>query len=154
MVSQAQAESNRQLAARIVDQRREFLEQPHLKYPWLFKPCLVRVLLVADGGLDFSADNFGLSTFVEILATEKLPYVRFEITAGHRDRATTGGEGNPYIAQNIGNSASITGITLAIRSLMKYGSSASIVLFAPIPIRPQMNSKPAINGLVVHQTQS
>jgi hypothetical protein len=94
---------NAKLLGGILEQREKFAAKPNKLHPWLFPPCVVRVLLVSDGGLDFSADNFGLSAFVEILATETLPYVRFQITVGHRDRDVTGGEGNPHIAANIGN---------------------------------------------------
>lgn len=45
---------------------------------WLLRPCRVRVLLVVDG-LTFSADGFGLSTFVQTLLGTG-GYVRFDIT--------------------------------------------------------------------------
>ena len=102
MVTRAQVEQNRALMDQLLSKRMESLRAPHLLSPWLFKPCRSRVLLITDGALDFSYDNFGLSTFVEILATQPLPFVEFEITVGHRDSSVTGGEGNPNISRNIG----------------------------------------------------
>ena len=49
--------------------------------PW-WQPCHVRVLLVTDGGLDYSEANFGLSTFVKSLLDATGP-ARFRITLGH-----------------------------------------------------------------------
>lgn len=51
----------------------------------LLRPCTVRVLLVTDGGLDFSANDFGLRTFVETLLSTTGFHVRFQITLGHID---------------------------------------------------------------------
>jgi hypothetical protein len=50
-----------------------------------FRPCSVRVLLVADGLLDFSTNDFGLRTFVETLLATTGFHVRFQITLGHID---------------------------------------------------------------------
>lgn len=56
---------------------------PHKIYPWWVKPCLVRILLVTDGGLDFSDADFGMSAFVDILKNENRSYARFEISLAH-----------------------------------------------------------------------
>lgn len=49
-------------------------------WPWWLRPCTVRVLLVVDG-LDFSTDNFGLSTFATTLLDTGSP--RFRVTLAH-----------------------------------------------------------------------
>lgn len=60
-----------------------FRTRPNEIYPWWLKFCVVKVLLVADGGLDFGMGDFGLSTFVSILQNDNRNYVRFEITLAH-----------------------------------------------------------------------
>jgi len=71
---------------------REALEREtvlqHGKF-WLFlKPCTVKLLLVTDGGLDFSdAYGFGLAAFVRTLLDMPGRHVRFEITLAHIDVA-------------------------------------------------------------------
>jgi hypothetical protein len=63
--------------------------EPTLFHPFL-RPCNNRVLMVADGGLDFSEGSFGLSTFVRSLLNIAAPHVRHKITLAHIDvRATT-----------------------------------------------------------------
>lgn len=59
-------------------------------YPvWtLFRPCRVKVLLVADGALDFSDNDFGMSAFVEALKSMPGNHVRFDITLAHIDNRT------------------------------------------------------------------
>jgi hypothetical protein len=82
--------------------RRDVLLDPVFHFPF-FRPCSNRVLLVADGGLDFSEGDFGLSTFVRTLLTTPGRYVRHEITLGHI--AAVGGtslmSGEPRIANRI-----------------------------------------------------
>ena len=48
-----------------------------------FRPCVNRVLLVADGGLDFSEGDFGLSVFVRTLLDTPGRHVRHQITLAH-----------------------------------------------------------------------
>jgi hypothetical protein len=62
---------------------RLYLDDPVKLFPPLLWPCRVRVLLVADGGLDFSLADFGLRTFVETLLIPPGPYVRFEVSVAH-----------------------------------------------------------------------
>lgn len=56
---------------------------PQKIYPWWVRPCLVRILLVTDGGLDFGDGDFGMSAFVDILKSENRSYARFEISLAH-----------------------------------------------------------------------
>jgi hypothetical protein len=71
---------------RIIEANRRWSEmlqtKPEAVWPFL-KPCTVRLLLVADGTLDFSEGDFGLSTFVRTLLDMPGRYVRFEITLAH-----------------------------------------------------------------------
>ena len=60
-----------------------FRDRPLEIYPWWLRPCVVKVLLVTDGGLDFGMGDFGLSTFVSILQDDNRSYVKFEITLAH-----------------------------------------------------------------------
>lgn len=73
--------------ARLLDAALErsdaFRRDPLAIFPWLLRPCSVRVLLVTDGGLDFSGQDFGFSTFVSVLRDEKLAYVEFDLTLAH-----------------------------------------------------------------------
>ncbi|GAB3165850.1 hypothetical protein [Telluribacter humicola] len=64
---------------------------PNKLYPILFRPCRVRVLLVADGGLDFSIGGFGLRAFVESLLDMPGYHVKFDITLAHI-HARSGGQ--------------------------------------------------------------
>lgn len=57
---------------------------------WAFQPdvlgisrCDLRILLLADGPLDFSDDDFGLSAFVRTLASQLPLRVRLQITIAH-----------------------------------------------------------------------
>lgn len=65
--------------------RREAVINPQILWP-LFRPCKVRVLLVVDG-LDFSTNDFGLSTFVSTLL-DTTGRARFEVTLAHLSSAT------------------------------------------------------------------
>lgn len=66
--------------------RADFREQVQLHaeifYPFL-RPCRNRVLLVADGGLDFSERDFGLAVFVRTLLDGGGWHVRHEVTLAH-----------------------------------------------------------------------
>ena len=71
---------------RILEAKRRWSDalqvKPEAIWPFL-EPCTVRLLLVADGSLDFSEADFGLSTFVRTLLDMPGRYVRFEITLAH-----------------------------------------------------------------------
>lgn len=63
--------------------------EPNSVYPFL-RPCRNRVLIVADGGLDFSEADFGLAVFVRTLLDTPGVHVRHEITLAHIDDAPEG----------------------------------------------------------------
>lgn len=79
----------------------DIIVKPELHWPYL-RPCTVRLLIVADG-LDFSAQDFGLSTFVQTLLDMPGRHVRFNITLGHIDNvsATQMMGGEPRIARRL-----------------------------------------------------
>lgn len=60
---------------------------PDLYVPFL-RPCTVKLLLVADGSLDFSEQDFGMATFVRSLLDMPGRHVRFQITLAHISNAT------------------------------------------------------------------
>ncbi|WP_019991225.1 hypothetical protein [Rudanella lutea] len=66
---------------------------PEKLYPWWRRPCRVKLLLLTDGTLDFGLGDFGLSTFVSILANDGRAYVDFQITIAHRGSNV----GNPNV---------------------------------------------------------
>ncbi len=70
-----------------------------------WRPCTVRILMVADSFLYFSDEDFGLSDLIGILKNENLSYVRFDISVAHRDSPTDArmGIGNPHITNRIKN---------------------------------------------------
>ena len=75
---------------------------PDLYWPFL-RPCTVKLLLVADDGLDFSEGDFGLSTFVRSLLDMPGRHARFEITLAHIDNVAGSRlmSGESRIAQRI-----------------------------------------------------
>ncbi len=77
-------ESNQHLLDQLRRRNDLFKISPQKIYPWWRVPCKVKVLLLTDGGLDFGTGDFGLSTFVSILANDGRFYVDFEITLAHR----------------------------------------------------------------------
>jgi hypothetical protein len=75
--------ANARLLDAVLERSDTFRRDPLAIFPWLLGPCPVRVLLVTDGGLDFSDQDFGLSTFVAVLRDEMLTYVQFDLTLAH-----------------------------------------------------------------------
>lgn len=97
---------NARLLDEVLDRSDIFRRDPWKIYPWLLPPCRVRVLLVTDGGLDYSDQDFGLSTFVSTLVNDKLHYVEFELTLAHLRSDVTDAQvmaGAPGIARSIKN---------------------------------------------------
>ena len=76
---------NRMLMDLVRERDRLLADDPTRLYPHLFRPCRVRVLLVADDGLDFSVGGFGLRTFVETLLGMPGYHVKFDVTLAHID---------------------------------------------------------------------
>jgi hypothetical protein len=66
----------------------DVLDEPTAFFPFL-RSCRNRVLLVADGGLDFSEADFGLAFFVRTLLDTPGRFVRHEITLGHLAAASS-----------------------------------------------------------------
>jgi len=85
--------------------RARYRLKPHVHKPILFRPCEVRILMVADSFLYFSDEEFGLSDLIGTLATPPGPYVRFELTCAHRASVADAqvAVGNPNVARSIKN---------------------------------------------------
>lgn len=95
---------NQLLLDELDDRSASLREDPESLMPWLLRPCRVRTLIVTDGGLDFSGQGFGLSTFVRSLIAEDRLFVRFEITVAHLRPDVTDAQvmvGTPGIARTI-----------------------------------------------------
>ena len=65
-----------------VRRRLDHVLDPTVILPWRL-PARVRVLLVADGTLDFGRGDFGLSTFVGSLLNDRRSYVAFDVATAH-----------------------------------------------------------------------
>lgn len=77
------SDGNRRLIEMVDARRKLKRDSPESIFPW-WGPCQVRVLLVADGVLDFGLGDFGLSAFVSALVDDRRSYVRFALTLAHR----------------------------------------------------------------------
>lgn len=71
------------LLEQTLEARSAYRKVPHTYLPWLMPRCTVKVLMVADGFIDFSKHDFGLSTFLDTIINEGLFYVNFQITLAH-----------------------------------------------------------------------
>jgi hypothetical protein len=89
--------------AQLLELRRRYRVEPRKVKPILFRPCQVRILLVADGFLYFSDEDFGLSDLIGILAVPPGPYVRFQLTCAHRADVSDAQAaiGNPDVSRSI-----------------------------------------------------
>ena len=74
---------NEHLFNQLKERSELFKLAPEKIYHWWRRPCKVKLLLLTDG-LDFGPGDFGLSTFVSILANDGRAYVDFDITIAHR----------------------------------------------------------------------
>ncbi len=95
--------SNARLLDQVINRSDLFRRDPLKLYPWLLRPCRVRVLLVTDGGLDFSEQDFGLSTFVSVLQQDGRHYVEFDLTLAHLSESVTDDQvmqGDPGIVRS------------------------------------------------------
>lgn len=93
---------NQKIASLLTERNHALIDRPEILLP-ILRPCRVRVLLVTDGGLDFSMSDFGLRTFVETLLATPAYYVRYEITLAHIDNVPDSRMmvGDSRIARNI-----------------------------------------------------
>ena len=89
--------------AKRIETGRNYRLNPGFYQNLFWRPCTVRILMVADGFLYFSDENFGLSDLIGILKNENLSYVRFDITVAHRGSpgAIRMGEDNDDISNSI-----------------------------------------------------
>jgi hypothetical protein len=95
---------NTRLLDQVLERGDRYRLNPQELYPWLLRPCRVSVLLVTDGGLDFSQRDFGLSTFVTVLQQAARHYVEFELTLAHLQEGVPDDavmQGAPGIARSI-----------------------------------------------------
>jgi hypothetical protein len=95
---------NEVIARRQADFRHRWLHMIDIVQPILFQPCHVKILLVTDSALDFGDGGFGLSTMLEVLGTPPGPYVRFELTVGHRSAFASNTQvavGHPNVSHSI-----------------------------------------------------
>lgn len=68
-----------------------------------FYPCVVHVLIVTDGGLDFGLGGFGLSEFIntfEKLEQVSLTNIEYRVTLAHRQDPTNGFGIDPMLNSN------------------------------------------------------
>jgi len=72
-------QENHPIYKSIVDRQELLKLSPSKLYPWWWKACKVKMLLLTDG-LNFGLGDFGLSTFVHTLVNDGRSYVKFEIT--------------------------------------------------------------------------
>jgi hypothetical protein len=88
--------------AELLEFRRSFQRDPQAFRPWLFGPCVVRVLVVADGFIDFDDSDFGLGEFLRALS-DSPAYVRFDVTCAHRSNVSDIeiGVGRPGVVRTI-----------------------------------------------------
>lgn len=96
---------NRHLLEQLHERDHLHLIDPERYLPVL-RPCRVKVLLVTDGGLDFSMGDFGLRTFVETLRTTPGFHVRFDITVAH--------------INNVSDDAVMVGLPGVVRSIKQF----------------------------------
>lgn len=81
--------SNQRLLEPLLRHRNLELLEPHRFIPWMLRPCRVRILMVADGSLNFGNGGLGLSTVIRtLLDTPPGPWVQFEISLAHIDNGT------------------------------------------------------------------
>ena len=76
----------------LLEVRPDFLKDFGPKW-WWFKPCVVNVLLVCDGGLNFGPGGFGLSEFITSfnkLEQQSFVNIKYKVTLAHRSANPTG----------------------------------------------------------------
>jgi hypothetical protein len=69
----------------------------------VWRRCTVRILLVCDGFLYFSDEDFGLSDLIGILKNEPFAFARFDLSAAHRSNVSDArvGVGNAHLTRTI-----------------------------------------------------
>jgi hypothetical protein len=95
------------LARARVDRNLAFSTYPQLFHPVLLPPCKVRILMVADDGIDYSTtQDFGLGDLLDALAVSPGPYVQFAVTKAHR---STGQGVDPGMDNFVFSTATLAG---------------------------------------------
>jgi hypothetical protein len=90
----------------------EFLK-PFVPKWWWFKPCVVNVLIVTDGGLNFDTGGSGLSEFLTTfnrLETESSININYRVTLAHRGAIVN--SPNPVVVNHISNFNFATSVNL------------------------------------------
>jgi hypothetical protein len=86
--------------------------KPYLPKWYWWRRCTVKVLIVTDGGLDFSTNGFGLSefltTFNQLQATT---WNNYQLTLGHRSSSVL--SSNPLVVNQINSFNFQTSVTLS-----------------------------------------
>ncbi len=140
-----QSVANARLLDAVLERSDAFRRDPLAIFPWLLPPCPVRVLLVTDGGLDFSDQDFGLSTSVSVLRDEKLTYVELDLTLAHLRSDVTDGQvmaGAPGITRSIKDFRFDEPRHFRPRTSTRCGCSGSTPPITPAPTRTATRTKP------------
>jgi len=88
----------------------DFLK-PYLPKWWWWRRCTVKVLIVADGGLNFGIGGFDLSEFLTSFnQLQSTTWNNYQITLGHRGIITP--STNPLVVNQISNFNFQTSVTL------------------------------------------
>lgn len=88
------------LSKELIKTKPEFLKEITPIW-WWFKPCVVNVLVVTDGGLNFTIRGFGLSEFLlsfNKLEQESLTNIRYKVTIAHRNQNFSAPSPDPNLA--------------------------------------------------------
>jgi hypothetical protein len=132
---------NRELFPLLYERDRRYVFEPERWLP-ILRPCRVKVLLVADGGLEFSLNDFGLRTFVRTLQSMPAFYVRFDITCAHIRNVSDDG----VIAGDFG----LFGVTNGSPSELKVGGSSLLsALHLPASDEGWHVERPGSDGVVL-----
>lgn len=88
----------------------EFMK-PFAPVWWQFAPCIINVLIVCDGGLNFHTADFGLSEFLTTFnKLEALSNVNYKVTIAHRAGIIV--SPNPVVVNTISNFKFDTSVNL------------------------------------------
>jgi hypothetical protein len=90
--------------------RPDFLK-PFVPKWWWWRRCVVKVLVVCDGGLNFGTGGFGLSEFLTAFnELESTTWVDYKVTLAHRN--TIINSSNPVVVAHISNFTFDNSVTL------------------------------------------
>lgn len=90
--------------------RPDFLK-PFVPKWWWWRRCVVKVLVVCDGGLNFGTGGFGLSEFLTAFnELESTTWIDYKVTLAHRN--TIINSSNPVVVAHISNFTFDNSVTL------------------------------------------